>query len=134
RCTQRYQQHLSYWLERLRDAPAPLDFPRVPRPPVWSFRGGRRVLPLGRDITAALRAYCRASDASQYMVLLAAFTLLLSRYGGQRDLVVGTPVDGRYHPDCEDIIGMFGNSLPIRARIDLDATFDDHVRQVRDAT
>ncbi len=133
-CTARYREHLDYWLDKLDALPDDLPYPRVPRPAIWDFEGARKILPLGSELTAGVRALCKKANASQYMVLLAAFKLLLSRYGGSRDIVVGTPADGRYHHGCGEIIGMFGNSLPLRTQLHDDATFADYLVQVRRVT
>ncbi|WP_405579612.1 amino acid adenylation domain-containing protein [Streptomyces sp. NBC_01092] len=128
-----YADDRSYWLERFQNPPSPVPFPLRPRPAVLEMKGSRHSFTLDAGLTARLREHCRTRRVTPYMVLLSAFKLMLSKYTGRQELVVGTPVDGRYHPACADIIGMFGNSLPLRTAPDADKTFGAYVDEVRAA-
>lgn len=109
------ERQLGYWRERLSGAPAALDLPtdRM-RPAVPSFRGSRVPVVVSSGLLAALVELGRRRGATLYMVLLAAFQLLLSRWSGQRDVVVGSPIAGRTQRQTEGLIGFFANTLVLR--------------------
>ena len=102
-----------------------------PRPPVQSFRGAHVGLQLSADLTRKLREMSRREGATLYMVLLAAFKVLLSRYTGQQDIVVGTAIAGRTRPELEPLIGFFINTLVLRTDLSSDPTFAELVGRVR---
>ncbi|HEX2207809.1 MAG TPA: amino acid adenylation domain-containing protein, partial [Longimicrobium sp.] len=102
------ERELAWWKERLAGAPALLELPTDhPRPAVQTFRGADEAVVLDADLLAPLQALARAEGATLYMVLLAAFQVLLSKYSGSEDVVVGTPVAGRTRPEVEELIGFF---------------------------
>jgi amino acid adenylation domain-containing protein/non-ribosomal peptide synthase protein (TIGR01720 family) len=124
---------LAYWRARLAGAPRALDLPTDrPRPPVPSHRGGLRSFTLEAAVTAALRDLARREGATLFMVLLAAFDVLLHRWSGQRDILVGTPVAGRTRAEIEPLVGFFVNTLVMRAEIGDEQTFRDLLRRVRE--
>jgi amino acid adenylation domain-containing protein len=126
------QRHIDYWREALTGAPLtlPLTTDR-PRPNVQSFRGARFTFSLGADLTAALKLLAARERVTPYMVLLAAYQIVLARQSGQDDLLVGSPVAGRGRPDLEGQIGFFVNSVVLRARVAADATLAEHLQQVK---
>ncbi|ASS75351.1 hypothetical protein CIG75_10345 [Tumebacillus algifaecis] len=85
-----------------------------PRPAVQSARGAAERLVLDEELTAALRSFSQEHELTLYMTLLGAFYILLYRYTGQEDLVVGTPIAGRRHRHAEKLVGLFVNTLPLR--------------------
>ncbi|WP_224360463.1 non-ribosomal peptide synthetase [Hyalangium versicolor] len=104
-----------YWHEKLRDPPPALDLPiEHPRPPVRTYRGGSVVFRLSAAETAALEGLGRRQDATLFMALVASVKALLYRYTGQGELVVGTAIAGRSHPDVEHHIGAYLNMLVLR--------------------
>ncbi|MFD6966951.1 amino acid adenylation domain-containing protein [Streptomyces sp. NPDC059949] len=133
RTSEGFRKDRAYWLDRFQNPPATVDFPQRPRPAVLDMVGRRHSFSLDAGLTAGLREYCRTHRVTPYMVLLAVFNTLLSKYTGQQELVVGTPVDGRYHPACADIIGMFGNSLPLRTAPGDGKSFETYTNEVRGA-
>ncbi|HEX8355631.1 MAG TPA: condensation domain-containing protein, partial [Pyrinomonadaceae bacterium] len=127
------EEQLSYWRGQLEGAPPVLELPTDrPRPAVASHRGGRVSFTLGTSLSEALSRLGRREGATTYMTLLAAYKVLLSRYTGQTDLVVGTPIAGRGRAEVEPLIGFFVNTLALRARMDDDPTFAELVRRVRE--
>ncbi|HDQ71832.1 MAG TPA: amino acid adenylation domain-containing protein, partial [Chloroflexi bacterium] len=125
----------AYWREQLAGAPALLELPTDrPRPPVQGYRGGRRWLTLSDDLAEGLRALSRREGATMFMTLLAAFQALLSRYTGQRDVVVGSPIAGRTRAEVEDLIGFFVNTLALRTDLSGDPTFRELLARVREMT
>ncbi|WP_199351108.1 non-ribosomal peptide synthase/polyketide synthase [Haliangium ochraceum] len=123
---------LAFWRDALADAPPVLELPTdAPRPTAQSFRGGSYEFQVPAVLTERLRTLAREQGATLYMVLLAGFQLLLSRYSNQRDIVVGTPVAGRVVAETEPLLGCFVNTLAIRARVDQASSFRALLDQVR---
>lgn len=122
---------LAHWAPRLAGLD-PLDVPSDrPRPPVRTVRGGVRSIDLPGWLRDRLVEVAGRCDATLYMVLLAAFKLLLAAHSGRADIAVGTPVAGREHPDAEELIGFFANTLVLRTDLDTAGTFTDAVAAVR---
>jgi amino acid adenylation domain-containing protein len=128
-------QQVAYWREQLAGAPTVLELPTDrPRPAVQTFDGASHRVELPASVVEPLRALGRREDATLFMTLLAALQVLLSRWSGQRDLVVGSPIAGRTHSELEDLIGFFVNTLVLRARMDDDPTFVELLGRVRETT
>ncbi|WP_372725618.1 condensation domain-containing protein, partial [Immundisolibacter sp.] len=129
--TPAYQQQLDYWKQKLAGL-ARLELPTdFPRPAVQSFSGATVGLHIDATTSERLRALARAHHASPYMVLLAGLTLLLNRYSGQTDIVVGTVVANRNRPEVEPLVGFFVNTLAVRTDLDGDPSFSSLLAQVR---
>ncbi|MEU4159272.1 amino acid adenylation domain-containing protein [Actinoplanes sp. NPDC026670] len=125
---------LHYWKQRLAGAPPVLELPLDhPRPAAQSFRGGSWHFDLPAPLVQDLAATGRKRDATPFMVLLALFQVLLNRYTGQDDVVVGIPVANREQTELQRLIGFFVNTLPIRTDLGGDPTFADLLERVRDA-
>ncbi|PTL74909.1 non-ribosomal peptide synthetase, partial [Vitiosangium sp. GDMCC 1.1324] len=124
-----------YWKQQLSGAPAHLELPTDrPRPPVQSVRGAQYSFRLPPELSAALTATSKQHGVSLFMTLLAGFQALLSRYSGQDDIVVGSPIAGRRTTELEGLIGFFVNTLVLRSRVSPEASFRDLLMQVRDTT
>ncbi|MGY0006397.1 non-ribosomal peptide synthetase, partial [Micromonospora sp. I033] len=124
---------LEYWRAQLADAPAVLELPtRAPRPTVPSSAGASLALPLEVS-TEALMALCRRTGVSPYMVMLAALHVLLARWTGQRDIVVGTPVANRQRAEAQQLVGLLLNTVAVRARLDDNPSFETLLGRVRTA-
>jgi len=118
------EQQLEYWRERLADVPPVLELPLdKPRPPVPSSRGAWRQLRLDNDQLAALHSCAAENGATLFMTLLAAFNVVLARYTGREDMVIGTPVAGRQRAEVENLIGFFLNTLVMRTDLSGDPDF-----------
>jgi amino acid adenylation domain-containing protein len=129
------ERQLAYWRERLADAPALLDLPTDhPRPAVQGFRGRSVSVTLPRAVIAPLEALARREGATLHMVLLAAFQVLLGRYAGTEDVVVGSPVAGRGREELEELVGCFVNTVALRTDLSGDPAFREVLRRVRSAT
>ena len=125
------ERQLSYWRKQL-EGVSTLEFPTdCPRPKVQTFRGARESVLLSQSLSEALRRLGRQAGATLFMTLLAAFTVLLRRYTGQGDIVVGTPVAGRNRTEIEDLIGFFVNTLVLRTDLSGDPTFRELLGRVR---
>ncbi|RYZ45687.1 MAG: amino acid adenylation domain-containing protein, partial [Myxococcaceae bacterium] len=103
-------------------------------PVVPSNRGARVPLRLSSELSRAVESLAQREGATSFMLLLSAWQLLLSRYSGQDDLLVGTPIAGRRHAETEGLIGFFVNTLVLRARVDGASTFRQWLAQVREST
>ncbi|WP_394841909.1 non-ribosomal peptide synthase/polyketide synthase [Pendulispora brunnea] len=126
------QKHLDYWRLQLANASA-LELPTDrPRPAVQTFRGRTQPVLLPAPLTEALRHLSRQQGATLFMTLLAAFQVLLSRYSGQTDISVGTPVANRNRHEVEPLIGFFVNTLVLRGDLSGQPRFLDLLRAVRE--
>ncbi|HSR24541.1 MAG TPA: condensation domain-containing protein, partial [Candidatus Eisenbacteria bacterium] len=125
---------LEGWRRRLSGAPAALELPADrARPAIASYRGERRWLRVPPELAGGVERLGRRLGATMFATLLAAFEVLLGRLSGGDDLVVGTPVAGRDHPDLEHLVGCFVNMLPLRVRLAGDPAFTQLVARVREA-
>ena len=126
-------RQLAYWTRQLAGAPEVLELPHDrPRPAVPSFRGGSVALRVSARTLDGLRELARAEGATLFMVLLAGFQVLLTKYSGCDDVVVGTPVAGRTERELEELIGMFVNVLVLRTDTSGDPRFRALLGRVRE--
>ncbi|MGF6232269.1 hypothetical protein QFZ27_006224 [Inquilinus ginsengisoli] len=124
---------LASWLERLGSEQPVLELPADrPRPTEPSWRGGTVAFDLPDDLSASLRALAQQQGATLFMVLLAGFSALLRRLGGQDELRVGVPVANRQRQDIEAVIGCFVNTQVLPVRVDGRADFRSLLAAVRD--
>jgi amino acid adenylation domain-containing protein len=129
------ERQLAYWRERLAGAPELLELPTDhPRPPVRTYRGATVPVELPLQLLERLQALARGEGATLYMVLLAAFQVLLSKYSGSEDVVVGSPIAGRTRKEVEELIGFFVNSMVLRTDLSGDPSFRGVLGRVREAT
>ncbi|MBD0320266.1 MAG: AMP-binding protein, partial [Gemmatimonadetes bacterium] len=125
------ETELSWWKETLAEVPV-LRLPTDrPRPAVQTYRGAQHRFTVPRSLTEALGALAKREGATPFMVLMAIWQLLLSRYSGQEDFAVGTAVAGRNRPELEPLIGCFINSLALRASLSGDPSFVELLGRVR---
>ncbi|MDE1147119.1 MAG: amino acid adenylation domain-containing protein [Azospirillaceae bacterium] len=130
-----FDRLLSYWTTQLRGLPALMELPTDrPRPLMQSYRGANYSFDLPDGLCETLRGLGRRSGATLYMILLAAFQTLLLRYSGQEDVAVGTPIANRTVREHEALIGLFANTLVIRADLSGNPRWLDLLAQVREAT
>ncbi|QIG97895.1 non-ribosomal peptide synthetase [Bradyrhizobium sp. 6(2017)] len=127
------EQQQNYWLRLLEGERTALNLPTdLPRPSTQSFDGDRVTLRPNLRLTAALRELAAGNRVSMYMLLLAAYYVVLSKYSGQDDLVVGTLAAGRNAERFQGVIGLFVNTLALRSRPRGELAFSDYLQQVRD--
>ncbi|WP_163871146.1 condensation domain-containing protein, partial [Myxococcus eversor] len=128
-------EELAWWRQQLSDASTSLELPTDrPRPAVQTYRGAVVPIALSRELTQAVKALAQREGATPFMVLLASFQTLLSRYSGQDDISVGSPVANRNRSETEGLIGFFVNTLVLRARIGSRQSFRELLSQVRTST
>jgi len=120
-----------FWKERLRGAPPALELHTDRRrPPIQSYQGAVQAFHLDAGTAARLKAQSREAGATLFSTLLAAFSVLLQRYSGEEEVVVGTPTAGRGHPAFADMVGYFVNLVPLRVDLSGAPIFAELVRQV----
>jgi len=123
---------LRYWREYLDGAPDVLALPTDhPRPRIPSFRGDWVDIEFGQARSDALRDLSRRNGATLFMTLSALFQVLLFRSSGQSDFLVGYPASGRDHPEVEELIGLFVNTLVMRARLRPCMDFEALLRRLK---
>jgi amino acid adenylation domain-containing protein len=126
------ERHWAYWRQQLAGPLPVLDLPTdFARPVVRSFRGATQHYVLDSALTRGIVALSESQGTSLYTTLLAAFQVLLGRYSGQDDILVGSPVAGRTRPGLEGLIGYFVNLVPMRASLSGNPPFDEFLARVR---
>ncbi|MDB9526778.1 amino acid adenylation domain-containing protein, partial [Oscillatoria sp. CS-180] len=126
-------RHLEYWQQQLQNVPPLLELPTdYPRPAVQSFAGDTYEFKLSAHQTQALQTLSQQQGTTLFMTLLAAFQVLLHRYSGVTDIVIGTPIANRPHTELEELVGMFVNTLVLRTDLSGNPRFEDLLRRVRD--
>jgi amino acid adenylation domain-containing protein len=124
-----------YWLSRFSGDIARLDLPLdFPRPTVPTYDGAEISVEINRELTEKIKEMVSATGATVHMVLLAVYNILLSKYAGREDIIIGTPVAGRMHPDIQNIIGMFVNVLALRNYPAENKTFSQFLQEVKQDT
>uniref|UniRef100_UPI0037CB619E condensation domain-containing protein n=1 Tax=Phenylobacterium sp. TaxID=1871053 RepID=UPI0037CB619E len=124
---------LAYWRGQLAGAPAALELPTDrPRPASPSFQGAATPVGLSQTLSVKLTRLAHGQGATLFMVLLAGFQAVLSRWSGQEDIVVGSPVSRRQRPEFEPLIGLFINTLALRTDLSGDPSFTELVGRVRE--
>ncbi|HEY7418361.1 MAG TPA: amino acid adenylation domain-containing protein, partial [Ktedonobacteraceae bacterium] len=129
------QTELDYWKQQLAGAPPVLELPTDrPRPVLQSWQGDLHPFTVSQAISHGLEDISRQEGCTLFQTLLAAFQVLLYRYTGQRDIIVGTPIANRGHVETEKLLGFFVNTLVLRCRLSDDPSFCDLLSQVREMT
>ncbi len=128
-----FQTQLAYWKQLLGGAPAVLELPADrPRPAIQTFRGAQWTFALPLPLCRAIEELSRKQGVTVFMTLLAGFKVLLHRYTGQADIVVGSPIAGRIRPELHGLIGNFVNTLVLRTDLSGNPRFDELLGQVRE--
>ena len=122
-----------YWLNVFEGEIPVLDMPAdFERPLKLSYEGALHNFNIDEEVYKGLKKIVEQTGSTLYMVLLAAYTILLSKYTGQKDIIVGTPIAGRNHADLKGIVGFFVNTLVIRSYPLGEKTFLEYVYEVKD--
>ncbi|HKT49921.1 MAG TPA: amino acid adenylation domain-containing protein [Candidatus Angelobacter sp.] len=125
------QEQLGYWCKQLAGI-EPLELPLDHERPVMpSYRGGQIIRQFSPELAAGLKNLGRNSDVTLFMVLLAGYQIMLQRYTGRSDLVIGTPVANRTRPELERLIGFFVNMLVLRTSLDPDLAVANLLTRIR---
>lgn len=131
----RLNQHLQFWKHRLTGAPEVLELPKdYARPAEPSFNGRYLEHEFDAGLSDSIKALAKTHNCTPFMVMLAAFNVLLARYTGAQDVVVGTPVSGRNQQALEKLVGFFMNTLVVRTEAEPDMQFAELLTRVRNET
>ncbi len=127
------QKEKEYWLKEFsEDIPVlelPLDFNR---PQLQESEGNLLDFIIDKEVKDEVKSLAIESETSEFMVLISVFSLLLRRYSRQDNIVIGTPIAGRPNKDVENVMGLFVNTLPLRFSIDLNSSYLDYLKSVKD--
>ena len=135
--SEKIKRHEEYWLHEFaplgkKQIPV-LDLPTdAPRPALKSTEGGAVNFRLDQELVDSIMEFTHSTGTTPYMFLLAAYNILLAKYSGQDDLVIGSPVAGRSHADLEKIVGMFVNMLPMRNQPMGEKQFSHFLHEVKE--
>jgi amino acid adenylation domain-containing protein/FkbM family methyltransferase len=126
---------LAYWRQKLAGKLPLIELPTDrPRPPVQTHRGATHWFVLPRSLADALEALSREGGYTLFMTLLAAFKVLLYRYAGQTDILLGTPIANRNRVEIQGLVGFFVNTLVLRTDLSGDPTFRELLDRVQEVT
>ncbi|WP_341529474.1 amino acid adenylation domain-containing protein [Nostoc sp. UHCC 0302] len=121
-----------YWQQKLAGELPVLNLPTDrPRPPVQTYNGASHFFKLSKELSLQLRKLAQAENVTPFMLLLAAYQVLLHRYTGQDDILIGSPAAGRNRLEFAEIVGYFVNIVILRSQISPNSTFKDFLAQVR---
>ncbi len=128
-------KRFAYWQQQLAGANPVLALPTDHRRPArLTYEGAVEALSITPQVMESLKALARSENATVFMVLLAGWCTLLSRYTGQEDIIVGSPIANRTHPETQKLIGLFMNMLPLRVDTSGQPSFRELLQRVRAAT
>jgi amino acid adenylation domain-containing protein len=131
----RLEREKQFWLTQFETEVPVVDLPAdFPRPALQGFEGKTIHFILEKEETGVLRRYAKEADATLYMVMLAVYNIFIARLTGQEEIIVGTPVAGRGHPDLVPIVGVFINTLAMRNYPHGSLTFNLFLEQVKKST
>ncbi|HET8842181.1 MAG TPA: amino acid adenylation domain-containing protein, partial [Ktedonobacteraceae bacterium] len=126
------ERQLDYWKKQL-DGVVPLDFPTdYPRPAVQTFKGARQTFIVPSSLSGDLKRVSQREQVTLFMLLLAVFQVLLARWSGQQEIVVGTPIANRTRAEVEGLIGFFVNTLVLRTSLAGNPSLRDLLGRVRE--
>jgi amino acid adenylation domain-containing protein len=127
-----FEEQTRFWTESLAGELPVLELPLdAPRPPSMTFAGATEPFEIDSALVTALSDVGKKAGATLYMVLLAAFDVLLHRLTGQTDIIVGTPVRGRGRPELDNLLGYFVNALALRIEVKRGESFEELLARVR---
>ncbi|NEO23277.1 MULTISPECIES: non-ribosomal peptide synthetase [unclassified Moorena] len=130
---EKLESQLAYWKKQLGGSLPVLELPTDrPRRPVQTFQGAKQNLLLPQNLSNSLKELSLRAGVTLFMTLLAAFQILLYRYTGEEDIIVGTPIAGRDRIEIEQLIGVFINTLVLRTQLNGNFTFSELLAQVRE--
>ncbi|URZ17238.1 non-ribosomal peptide synthetase [Clostridium felsineum] len=130
--SEQIQKQEQYWIDIFKNELVPLKLPLdYPRSTFQNFIGDRVTVEVDELICSQIRKFASDTNTSLFVVLLAMFNILISKYSNQDDIVIGTPVAGREHPEINNVVGMFVNMLPIRSYLDDKQSFMDFFNGIK---
>ncbi|KAF9977770.1 hypothetical protein BGZ75_010211, partial [Mortierella antarctica] len=131
----RLEAQSAYWKKNLAEAPVSIELPTDrPRPPQQSFAGASMPVHLDAQVTQALKSLSQKHGVTMFMVVLSAWSAVLSRLSGQNDIIIGTPSANRGHEQVEQLIGFFVNTLALRIDLSGEPNVEQLLERVRKTT
>ncbi|WP_394751319.1 amino acid adenylation domain-containing protein [Spongiimicrobium salis] len=128
---QKLQDQKQYWFQEFQDELPVLEMPNdFARPAIFDTKGNKITFELPKKSTQKLKNIALGYDCTLHTLLLSLYYVLLSKYTGSHDIIIGLPVSGRRHPDLDKIQGMFVNNLPIRLTLETNVSFSEIVAYV----
>jgi hybrid polyketide synthase/nonribosomal peptide synthetase FtdB len=133
--TAKFANQENYWLNQFQGELPVLNMSYdFPRPLLQSYEGNRRWFKVETGVYESLKTFCKETGTTFFMVLLAAYNVLLYKYTGQEEIIVGSPIEGRTHRDLESLIGIFINTLPLRNFPGRTKSFKAFLQEVRETS
>ncbi len=130
-----YEADRQYWLEKLKDRPNGIELPLDhPRRPVQTFNGGNVYFTIKPGVKSKFHRLNREKETTIFMNFFTLFSIFMSKYTGQQDIVFGSPIAGRKHPELRDLIGFLVNTLVLRAYINPEESFTALLEEGRQET
>ncbi|NDB84528.1 MAG: non-ribosomal peptide synthetase, partial [Alphaproteobacteria bacterium] len=127
--------HKNYWLEQFKGDLPVLELPSdKPRPKVMTYNGASVYRELDKQTTDKLKTFSQQQGGTMFMTLQTALNILLHKYTGQEDIVIGSPIAGREHPDLEGQIGFYVNTLALRNQFRKEDTVTELYQKIRKNT
>lgn len=121
-----YKKAEEYWMKQLSGYLPSIDLPSFKkRPSVQTYNGDHLKMRYSKEFVKELVGYSKENESTLFMTLVASINTLIWRYTGQDDIILGTPISSREHPDLEDQLGLYLNTLAIRTKIEPDFSFKD---------
>jgi len=131
--TKSFRKQEEYWLNNLSGEIPVLNIPTdFPRPLMQSYEGNSISFEMDEEVMRKLDLIAKEMGSTMYMVLLSAYSILLSKYSGQEDIIIGSPIAQRPNAELESLIGMFVNTLAIRTKPSANMTIKEMLRKVRE--
>ena len=128
----KFKEAEDFWVNQFKDDIPVLDIPtNYSRPAIKSYIGNKVHAKISEEITNKINLVCKQFAITPYMLFLSAYYILLSKYSKQDDIIIGSPIVGRNNSDLYNVIGMFVNSMPMRAKINSDLSFKDFINNVK---
>ncbi|MBA4536823.1 amino acid adenylation domain-containing protein, partial [Bacillus aquiflavi] len=133
--SEKVQRQEQYWLNQFAEEYPVLQLPTdYKRPLVKGYEGDSISVNIGKELTNKMQRIAAEKGTTLFMFSLAAYNILLAKYSDQEDIIVGSPISGRNHPDVENIIGMFVNTLALRNFPKKEKTFSEFLDEVKQST
>jgi amino acid adenylation domain-containing protein len=127
------EKQLDYWRQKLAGAPTSLDLPiEFPRPPIQSYRGARQYLQLPAELAQDIAALSKKRGITRFILVLAVFKILIQRYCGQDQIVVGSPIANRNRLEVENLMGFLANTLVLYTDLSGNPSFVELLERVRE--
>ena len=127
-----YESQLKFWKKQFETLPPVLNLPADhARPAAQAFRGAQHTINISKPLTRDLKRLCQKENVTLFMMLMSVFKVLLHRYTGEEDIVVGTPIAGRQMAETENLIGLFINTLAMRSAVSGELRFNDLLDRVK---